>query len=121
MFEINFIKFLNMSFPTIPTYSLVCPVDAPNPSFIFENAGQGVSQQYHNGKEIIARTVKLTVSSTDIKDIYQDQVLNKYIRNASKIGDLEILNAKILNFADSLNQETKIYERTYSIQIKYKQ
>ncbi|ELH4810068.1 hypothetical protein Q9X96_003101 [Vibrio vulnificus] len=119
MLEINFIKFMK-SFSEIPVYSFLIPENAPDTAFCFENAGQGIATQYHDGKEIITRTIKLTKSSNDISEIYNDLELTKYVNEANAVGDIYILKARILNFHDSFNQEQKIYERTYSIQFKYK-
>lgn len=119
MLELNFIKFMK-SFSEIPVYSFYIPEDAPKTAFMFENAGQGIATQYHDGSEIITRTIKLTKSATDISEIYNDSELTKYVNNATAVGDISILKARILNFHDLFNQEQKIYERTYSIQFKYK-
>ncbi|EJG0782046.1 hypothetical protein C2F72_RS01360 [Vibrio parahaemolyticus] len=119
MLETNFIKFLKL-FSEIPIYSFYIPEDAPTTAFCFENAGQGVATFYHDGSEVITRTIKLTKSSNDISEIYNDSELTKYVNGTSVIGEIPILKARILNFQDLFNQEQKIFERTYSIQIKYK-
>lgn len=116
----NLIKFLKAYNELIPVYSFYIPEDAKALAMCFENAGQGVATNYHNGSEIKTRTIKLTVSSNDIADIYQDEALTKYISTANKVGDLTILKARVINFTDLFDNESKIYERTYSIQFKYK-
>ena len=104
----------------IPVYSFYIPEDAPATAFCFENAGQGIATQYHDGSEIVTKTIKLTISTKDISVIYNDSELTKYVNNTFLIGDLPIIKARILNYSDLFNQEQKIYERTYSIQFKYK-
>ncbi|ELA9841222.1 hypothetical protein V4F87_003264 [Vibrio parahaemolyticus] len=120
MLESNFIAFLNSKFPDIPVFSFEIPQGSPSPSFCFENAGMGIHQQYTNGEHIEARTIKLTLSSENIKHIYDDGLLHKYIMEVHQMGELSILNARILNFSDLFDKENKIYERTYTISIKYK-
>ncbi|WP_347368024.1 hypothetical protein [Vibrio vulnificus] len=119
MLEVNFLKFMNQ-FSEIPVFSFYIPEDAPSTSFYFENAGQGVTTKYQDGSEIITRTIKLTKSTKNISEIYQDSELTKYIVTATKLGDINLLNVRILNFSDYYDQEQQIYERTYSIQFKYK-
>ncbi|EHM6953369.1 hypothetical protein KGV31_002168 [Vibrio parahaemolyticus] len=119
MLELNFIKFMK-SFSDVPVYSFYIPEDAPSKAYCFENAGQGVATQYHDGSEIITRTIKLTLSTDNIADIYNDSELTKYVNGATSVGDITLLKARVLSFHDLFNQEQKIYERTYSIQFKYK-
>ncbi|HHG3075757.1 TPA: hypothetical protein ACPVXB_001015 [Vibrio parahaemolyticus] len=119
MIELNFISFLKDSFPNIPVYSFYIPENAPNPSMCFESIGQGVAQGYLDGSEMVVRTIKLTVSSTDIKDIYNNKELYKQINAAHQLGELPIIKARITNFSDNFDIESSIYERTYTITIKY--
>ena len=119
--ESSFIKFLQEAFPTVPVYSFYIPEDAPSPAFCIENAGYGIATNYYGEDSILNRTIKLTVSSTDISDIYNDKHLRSYIESASALNELPILKARITNFSDSLNREQKIYERTYTITIKFKE
>lgn len=120
MLEINFIKHLQAEYPDIPVYSFFIPEDAPSKAFCFENAGYGIATTYKDGEsQITSRTIKLTLSSTNIADIYNTGELNKYIVKSSKIGDLPILSARILNFSDNFIPEQKIFERTFTIQFKF--
>lgn len=120
MLEVNFIKHLQAEYPDIPVYSFCIPEDAPAKAFCFENAGYGIATPYKDGeKQITARTIKLTLSSKNITDIYDTGGLNKYIVKSSKIGDLPIISARILNFSDTVIPEQKIYERTFTIQFKF--
>ncbi|MGL4843930.1 MAG: hypothetical protein ACRC2Y_04840 [Aeromonas veronii] len=119
MFETNFIKFIR-SFEDIPVYAFVIPEEAPETAYCFEPAGKGYSQLYYGGEEIESRTIKLTKSSNDISQIWNDSSLHKYIRQATHVGDLQILCARILGVADNFSADQKLYERTYTINIKLK-
>lgn len=120
MLEVNFIKHLQAEYPDIPVYSFFIPENAPAKAFCFENAGYGIATQYKDGEsQITSRTIKLTLSSKDIADIYNTRDLHKYFVRSSKIGDLPILSARILNFSDNFIPEQKIYERTFTIQFKF--
>ncbi|KJR15239.1 hypothetical protein UF28_16365 [Vibrio parahaemolyticus] len=121
MLESSFIKFLQKAFPTVPVYSFYIPEDAPSPAFCIENAGYGIAQMRYNENNTINRTIKLTVSTTSVSDIYNDKDLRSYIETATAFDTLPILKARIQNFTDSLNKEQKIFERTYTITIKFKE
>ncbi|KFA99265.1 hypothetical protein [Vibrio sp. ER1A] len=120
MLESNFIAFLKSKYPDTPVYSFYIPEDAPSPAFCFENAGMGVATHYQDGNEIKTRSIKLTLSSTEVKDIFDDGQLHKYIKEMHLLGSLNILNARIINFTDDFHLEQKIFERTYTISIKYR-
>ncbi|MFL1802339.1 hypothetical protein ACJW8F_13240 [Plesiomonas shigelloides] len=120
MFEKNFIAFIK-AFSKVPVYSFYIPDGAPSKAFCFENAGSGTDTNYFDGSQVRARTVKLTMSSTNIEDVFDDYELNKYIRNAHQMGEMKILCARVMNFSDNMNPEQKIFERTYTIQVKYKE
>ncbi|MCU8498496.1 hypothetical protein M2G70_07435 [Vibrio vulnificus] len=121
MLESNFILFLKEALPDVPVYSFVIPEDAPSPAFCIENAGYGIATQRFNEDNIISRVIKLTVSTTNISDIYNDSDLRKYIESTSSLGSIPVLKVRINNYSDTFNQEQRIYERTYTITIKYKE
>lgn len=116
--ESSLIKFLQEALPEVPVYSFCIPENAPSPAFCIENLGYGIAKMRYNEDNIITRSIKLTLSSKNISDIYNDKDLRQYIESATKFHDLPILKARIQNFTDSLNHEQKIYERTYTIIIK---
>ena len=118
--ESNFIKYIKTLYPDYPVYSFFIPQDAPSTAFCFENAGQGIST-HRVGTNIISRVIKLTLSTDDISIIYKDSLLQKQINSAHLIGELSIVSARIENFSDSFNKEQKLFERTYTIKIKYKE
>lgn len=121
MLEASFIKFLQEAFPSVPVYSFYIPENAPSPAFCIENSGYGIATQRYNEDNIINRSIKLTLSSTNISDIYNDQELRSYIESTPTLHNLPVLKVRIQNFTDSLNKEQKIYERTYTITIKFKE
>lgn len=120
MFELNFIKFMKLIFPDVPTYSFVIPSDAPADAFCFEPAGRGIATQRFDDS-IESRTIKLTRSSKDVSVIFNDSGLTKYIRECHQIGDVPIIKARILNVHDLYDKEQKIFERTYTINFKFKE
>ncbi|WMB74220.1 hypothetical protein RA178_06285 [Shewanella oncorhynchi] len=118
MIEENFIRFLSSAFPSVPVYSFFIPEDAPSPAFCIENAGYGVAVARYNNKNVSNRTIKLTVSSKNVSDIYNDLDLRKYIENTNTVGELTVLGMKINTFSDNFVPELKIYERTYNVSVK---
>ncbi|HDI3263896.1 TPA: hypothetical protein PMC50_002517 [Vibrio cholerae] len=120
MIETNFISFLLSKFPSVPVYSFYIPENAPSPAMCFENVGQGVYQQYIDGSELIQRTIKLTLSSTDVKDIYEDSNLQRHINSATAIGDLPVLKSRIQSITDRHDVSCGVFEREYLITIKIK-
>lgn len=121
MLESNFIKFLSEAFPSVPVYSFYIPEDAPSPAFCFENAGYGIATHRNNNSNIVNRAIKLTVSSTNVSDIYNDKHLRDYLESATTLSELPIVSLRINNFVDEFITEQKIFERTYSITIKIKE
>lgn len=121
MLESKFIKFLNSAFPTVPVYSFYIPEDAVSPAFCIENAGYGIATKRYNNDNISNRVIKLTVSSKDISDIYNDLHLREYLESANNLDGLPIISMRITNFNDSLNQEQMVFERTYTITIRIKE
>ncbi|WP_188013165.1 hypothetical protein [Photobacterium damselae] len=120
MFELNFIKFMKLIFPNIPTYSFVIPEDAPADAFCFEPAGRGIATNRFDNL-IESRTVKLTRSSKTVSNVFNDNELTKYIRECYQLGDIPIINARILNVHDLYDKEQRIFERTYTINFKFKE
>lgn len=119
--EASFIKFLQAVLPDVPVYSFVIPEDAPSPAFCIENAGYGISTHRYNNDNIVNRVIKLTVSSKNVSDIYNDKHLRDYIDTATNLGELKIIGMRINSFADDFIPELKIYERTYTITIRIKE
>ncbi|WP_429142518.1 hypothetical protein [Aeromonas veronii] len=120
MFEKNLIACLKVFFKSIPVYAFFIPEGAPETAVCFENAGQGTQIQYYNGTDLDIRNIKLTVSSNDVSTIFDDSDLHKYISGLSKVGDLQILHARITGFHDNFSQSQMLFERTYSISFKLK-
>ncbi|MGF1787096.1 hypothetical protein L4D00_14975 [Photobacterium swingsii] len=120
MFELNFLKFMKQCFPDIQCYSFFIPDGAPTKAYCFENAGSGIATQRMNEDNIASRTIKLTFSTTEISELYDDSLLTKYIKECSLLGDIPIINARILNFNDQFYSEQKVFERTYTINFKFK-
>ncbi|WP_028022235.1 hypothetical protein [Enterovibrio calviensis] len=121
MLESSLIGYLKEAFPSVPVYSFYIPEDAPSPAFCIENAGSGIATQRYNNDNIVSRVIKLTISSNSVSDIYNDKHLREYLESANTLGELKVLLVRINNFADSFNQEQKIFERTYTITIKIKE
>lgn len=121
MIEESFIAFLNDAFPSVPVYSFFIPEDAPSPAFCIENAGYGVALARYNNDNVSNRIIKLTVSSKNLSDIYNDLDLRKHIENTTTVGEIEVLSMKVTAFNDSFLSELKIYERTYNVSIKLKE
>lgn len=119
--ESNFIAFLKEAFPSVPVYSFLIPEDAPSPAFCIENAGYGIATHRYNNDNIVNRVIKLTVSSTSVSDIYNDKHLRDYIDTATNLNGLKILGMRINSFTDDFIPELKIYERTYTINIRIKE
>ncbi|CAJ1855539.1 hypothetical protein HLBENOHH_02473 [Aeromonas dhakensis] len=120
MLEENLVKWLKAVF-NLPVYAFTVPQSESGTCWVYENAGRGLHSQYHDGSEIIQRTIKLTKSSTAYEQITDDSKLTKYIRELAKLGDLPILHARISNFTELFDSENDIYERTYTITFKYKE
>ncbi|EGR0698861.1 hypothetical protein EX461_24310, partial [Vibrio parahaemolyticus] len=100
MFETNFIQFMKL-FSEIPIYSFYIPESAPSTAFCFENAGFGCEHFYDY--KIESRTIKLTLSTKNISEIFDDSKLTKYIESTEKVGEIEMLKTRILNFNDNFN------------------
>ncbi|HGY0993963.1 TPA: hypothetical protein ACNU17_003068 [Aeromonas salmonicida subsp. pectinolytica] len=120
MLEPNFVKWLVQKF-SIPVYAFSIPDNAPTTAWCYVNAGRGTATNYHDGSEIVSRTIRLTKSSKNIEKIFDDSTVHKYIKEASSFADFKILSARVTNQNDLFDEENQIYERTYSISIKYKE
>jgi hypothetical protein len=120
MFEKNLIACLKTFFKDIPVYAFFIPEGAPDTAVCFENAGQGTQANYYDGSELDIRTIKATVSSNDVSNIFDDNELHKYIVELTRVGDLQILTARITGFHDNFSQEQNLFERTYTIKFKLK-
>lgn len=120
MLEANLVKWLIATF-NLPVYAFSVPLNEKGTCWVYENAGRGLVTPYHDGTEIIQRTIKLTKSAVSYDQITDDSKLTKYIRELSKLGDLTVLHARIINFSELYDPENEIYERTYSINFKYKE
>lgn len=121
MFELNFLRFMRENFPTIPTYSFFIPANAPADAYCFENAGSGIATKRMDNDDIITRSIKLTFSTDDAIKLFNDYELTKYIERCHLIGDMSVLNARIINFTDRYHSDQKIFERIYTINFKYKE
>ncbi|WP_339009449.1 hypothetical protein [Aeromonas popoffii] len=120
MLETNLVKWLRLVF-NLPVYAFEVPLKESGTCWVYENAGRGIRTLYHDGSEIIQRTIKLTKSATSYEQILDDSKLTKYIKELAKLGDLPILHARIDNFTDLYDRENEIFERTYTIHFKYKE
>ncbi|MGL4765214.1 MAG: hypothetical protein ACRC2N_09340 [Aeromonas sp.] len=120
MFEKNLIACLKVFFKSIPVYAFFIPEGAPDTAVCFENAGQGTQTNYFDGSDLEIRTIKLTVSSNDSSKIFDDSDLHKYISRLTKVGELQILTARITGYHDNFSQSQMLFERTYSISFKLK-
>ncbi|MGG5825941.1 hypothetical protein ACQ4LF_09420 [Aeromonas salmonicida] len=120
MLETNLVKWLIATFG-LPVYAFSVPLSESGTCWVYENAGRGLHSQYHDGTEIIQRTIKLTKSSTTYDQITDDSKLTKYIKELTMLGDLPILHARITNFTDLHDEANDIFERTYTINFKYKE
>lgn len=121
MLEVNLVKWLRATFPTLQVYAFNVPQSESGTCWVYENAGRGLVTPYHDGTEIIQRTIKLTKSAISYDAITDDSKLYKYIKEMSKLGDLPILHARITNFTDLYDDKNEIFERTYQINFKYKE
>ncbi|MBY8157103.1 hypothetical protein [Vibrio fluvialis] len=120
MIEQHMIAWLKSGFPDVPIYTFEVPINTTKKVFVIESAGFGVASRYFSGSQIESRSFKLTVSSTDVQDIFDDAALTKFIKDAPNWNGFKLLSCRVLNHADDFSDEQTLYERTYTIQVKYK-